>query len=456
MLYSFSDIMMITPEHRTLSARLPITQHTNPPSTATRAPAPIPRGVADYFWGEAARRRALEAELLALFRTWAYGDVLPPAFEYVETLTERANPELQSELYRFVDRDGSALALRADMTIPVARLVATRLHDLPMPQRFCYAGSVFRYADTQAGMQREFWQAGIELIGASEPTADAEVLALTVRALEAAGLPDIRLALGHLGYFHALLSALGLRARAQAALLAAVDRNSEAALIDFLQQTDLPASARAAVAGLPYLSGNNTEELLDRAAGICLTDAMHAALANLRAILQALRSHGLDQRIYLDLTEIHNLGYYTGMTFEALSPRLGFALASGGRYDHLVGTFGAPQPAVGAALILDRLLLALGPDAGAPHPVAPDILVATRGDTRAHAAVAALRRAGLSVAEDLADRSPQSLFDYAQRIGAAVTLDWQEDAFLRLTPAGSEPFRTEDQLVATLVAEVRA
>lgn len=428
----------------------------NPPSSAARRPAPIPRGVADYFWGEAARRRALEAALLALFRSWGYGDVLPPAFEYVETLDQRANPELQSELYRFVDRDGSALALRADMTIPVARLVATRLHDLPMPQRFCYAGSVFRYADTQAGMQREFWQAGIELIGAAEATADAEVLALTVRALETAGLPDIRLALGHLGYFHALLAALALPARAQAALLAAVDRNSEAALVDFLQQTDLPAGARAAVAGLPHLSGNNGADLLARAASLCLDDAMHAALANVRAILQALRGHGLDQRIYLDLTEIHNLGYYTGMTFEALSPHLGFALASGGRYDHLVGTFGASQPAVGAALILDRVLLALRPDAASPHPIAPDILVATRGDARAHAAVDALRRAGLCVAEDLADRAAQSLLDYAQSIGAAVTLDWQNGAFLRLTPTGSEPLPMHDHLAATLLAEVRA
>ncbi len=420
-------------------------------------PAPIPRGVADYFWGEAARRRALEADILALFRAWGYGDVLPPAFEYVETLAQRANPELQSELYRFVDRDGSALALRADMTIPVARLVATRLHDLPMPQRFCYAGSVFRYADTQAGMQREFWQAGIELIGASEAAADAEVLALTVRALETAGLPDVRLALGHLGYFHALLAALALPARAKEALLTAVDRNSEGALIDFLQATDLPAAARAAVAGLPHLSSNDAATLLARADALCLNDAMRAALVNLRAILDALRGHGLDQRVYVDLTEIHNLGYYTGMTFEALSARLGFALASGGRYDHLVGSFGAPQPAVGAALILDRLLLALRPNAAPARPLAPHVLASTQGNADAHAALETLRRAGLRVAVDLAHRDATPLLDYAQLVGVKIVLHWSGAAFQRLRVGSSpESVPVGDALARALLAEVCA
>ncbi|MFZ1768657.1 MAG: ATP phosphoribosyltransferase regulatory subunit, partial [Caldilinea sp.] len=97
----------------------------------------VPTGVADYFWGEAYARRRLEATLLGAFRQWGYGDVVTPAFEYADTLSARGNRELQSELCRFLDRDGSMLALRADMTIPVARLVGTRLHDAPTPQRFC-------------------------------------------------------------------------------------------------------------------------------------------------------------------------------------------------------------------------------------------------------------------------------------------------------------------------------
>jgi ATP phosphoribosyltransferase regulatory subunit len=202
--------------------------------------------VADYFWQEAHRRRQLEGALLAVFRSWGYGDVIPPSFEYADTIARRGSAELQGELCRFLDRDGSILALRADMTIAVARLVGTRLHDWPMPQRFCYAGSVFRDAEPRAGQQREFWQAGIELIGSANHTADAEVLALTAQALQVVGLADFRIVLGQMQYFNGLLQALGLNAAQQTQLQTAVDRNSEAELAAFLAEVALsPALERA-------------------------------------------------------------------------------------------------------------------------------------------------------------------------------------------------------------------
>src|SRR5690606_4841213 len=129
-------------------------------------------------------------------------------------------------MYRFLDRDGSTLALRADMTIPVARLVGVRLHDRPMPQRFCYAGSVFRHTETQAGRQREFTQAGFELIGAAGAAADAEVIALSIAAMTAAGLRDFRLVLGQLHFFHSLLQELKLSPEQTAHLQRAINRNS--------------------------------------------------------------------------------------------------------------------------------------------------------------------------------------------------------------------------------------
>jgi ATP phosphoribosyltransferase regulatory subunit len=404
-------------------------------SPVVRPPAPIPQGVADHFWEQAAARRALEAELLTIFRSWGYADVLPPAIEYAETLNSRANPELQAEIYRFADRDGRMLALRADMTIPVARLVATRLHDVPMPQRFCYAGSVFRYGETRAGRQREFQQAGIELIGAAQAAADAEVMALTVRAIESAGVQDVTLALGHIGYFHALLDSLALPPDATAHLFDAVDRNSDAALAAFLAQTSLGSEQRNVLAQLPHLSGADQAAILSLAERLCLNDGMSSALANLREVLAALQGHGLEEQIFLDLTEVHNLGYYSGVTFEALTPRLGFALASGGRYDHLVGTFGAPQPAVGAALTLDRLLLAATPAAGPAAPLAPDLLVQTHGVRAAALAIDALRAEGRRVALELEGASGAALVEAARRQGIGAVAEWVEGALVQTVVA---------------------
>ena len=392
----------------------------------------IPRGVADYFWAEAEQRRQLEALLLETFRRWGYGDVLPPMFEYADTLSSRANSELQAALVRFQDRDGSTLALRADMTIAVARLVGTRLHDWPMPQRFCYAGSVFRYTELQAGRQREFWQAGIELIGATAPAADAEILALTAKALQRAGLVDFRLVVGQMGYFHGLLQALHLPPDQQRMLHQAVDLNSEAGLADFMRVAALPRAQRRAVEQLPHLSGQNVEAILSQADQLCLNEPMQSAVANMRAICQALASYGLLDVLYLDLTEIHNLGYYTGITFEALAPGLGFPVAAGGRYDHLIGSFGKPQAAVGAAFTLDRILMAKHSATlrhQTPHPIAPDLLVAAQDSAECLAIVEMWRAQGTTVAVDVCARQDNELREMAHQIGSQWVLIWTGNGF---------------------------
>lgn len=401
--------------------------------THQAAPAPvggqIPRGVADHFWQEARQRRELERTLLDCFRTWGYQDVLLPTFEYADTLSARGNLELRAELCRFLDRDGSMLALRADMTIAVARLVATRLHDQPMPQRFCYAGSVFRDVEPRAGQQREFLQAGVELIGSHLPEADAEVLALCAKSLQAAGIDDFRIVVGQMQYFGGLLQALDLTPAQAERLHQAIDRNSAADLAAFLRETPLSPPQADAVQALPALGGRNLAAVLGLAEANALNLTMGAAVENLRAIFRVLAAHGVLDRFVLDLTEIHDLGYYTGISFEALAPGLGFRLASGGRYDDLVGTFGAPQPAVGLAFGLERLLLArqVRQPAAFPLAPAPDLLVSTDNDPAALAAVDAGRELGLHLLVDLEHRRERALCAAARALRAPYALEWVGD-----------------------------
>ncbi len=399
----------------------------------TKPTAHIPSGVADYFWGEAYRRRQLESALLETFRRWGYGDVIPPTFEYDATLGIEANADLRAEMVRFLDRDGGTLALRPEMTTAVARLVGTRLHDWPMPQRFCYAGSVFRYTAPQAGRQREFWQAGVELIGANSPQADAEVLALTIAALDAAGLDDFRIVLGHMGYLRGLLDDLRLPPAQADTLGQAIDRKSEPEMADFLGDVPLTAPQRRTVEALPLLNGPDGETVIAQAHRHCLNPAMHAALENLRTIYAALTAQGIAHRVDLDLAEIRNLGYYTGITFEALVPHLGFSVASGGRYDALVGHFGPNQLAVGVALGIDRLLLALdaqsGDKPGPMRPVPPDILVSANDDPGCLAALARFRAEGKRVMVDVMGRTGAELAAYGAKIGAIDVLTWSANGF---------------------------
>lgn len=402
-----------------------------PGSLTTAAQAQIPRGVADYFWAEAYARRQLEAALLELFRSWGYQDVISPMFEYADTFFHRSSTKLQSELYRFLDRDGSTLTLRADMTIPVARLVGVRLHDRPMPQRFCYAGSVFRHGETQAGRQREFTQAGFELVGAGAPAADAEVIALTIHAMRAANLHKTKLVLGQLQFFHGLLQDLHLTVEQSAHLQRAIDRNSDAELAEFLRITPLRTQQRHTVENFPLLSGPDTPAVIAHADRLCLNYVMHKALANLRDIYRALEAYGVAGDVYLDLTEINNLGYYTGISFEVLIPGVGFSLGGGGRYDHLIGTFGAPQPAVGVALGLDRLLNAqrITNPAAASASTTPHILVATNNSATCIALVNAWRQQGLRVVVSVDENQGEALWHAAQRSGIVLAAMWTGEGF---------------------------
>jgi len=392
----------------------------------------VPFGVADYFWDEASSRQGLLDQLMETFRGWGYGDVIPPMFEFDSTLSAQYDDRLRSGMYRFLDRDGSTLSLRPEFTTPVARLVGARLHDWPMPQRFCYGGSVFRYLEPQAGRQREFWQVGGELFGAPDPAADAEILALTATAMKGADLSAFRLIVGHIRYYRSLLDALKLDPQQTQQLQWALERKSEPLLDDFLRDTPLRTGQRQAVETLPQLEGENVDGILSLAERHIQNRGMHEALQNLRGIVDALGGYDIQDRVIIDLTEIRNLGYYTGVSFEAVTPGLGTAVASGGRYDDLVGRFGPPQPAVGVALGVDRIMVARqrqdGEDAQTGQHRLQPALALPQGSPDALAQVQRLRQAGLHIQVDVNGWPLDAAFAYAAETDLRDVLLW-EDGF---------------------------
>ena len=174
----------------------------------------MPGGVRDLLPGEAHCKRELENNLLQLFRTWGYQEVVTPTFEYYEVLAPALGDLLHDQLYRFIDDRGQVMVLRPDMTTPIARLVSTRLQDQELPMRLCYAANVFR-RESHAGRQREFYQAGVELLGAEGPDADAEIIGLAAEALKLAGVKDFRITVGHVDVLQGLLKGAGFSAAEQ-------------------------------------------------------------------------------------------------------------------------------------------------------------------------------------------------------------------------------------------------
>nr|MBO2478171.1 ATP phosphoribosyltransferase regulatory subunit [Bacillota bacterium] len=273
-----------------------------------------PRGLKDFLPKDAARKRAVESALATTFARWGYAEVITPTVEFFECLALGDGPELVEKMYRLFDREGHQLALRPEVTTPIGRIVATRLKDEPLPLRLYYIANVFRYEEPQAGRQREFWQAGVELVGATGPAADAEVIALAVTALAAAGLKDFRLDIGQVGYFNGLMEGAALSQEERRAIRRALLRRDYVALDEALAQSGLPEGKRRLLRELPRLRGR--EETIARAIELADNPVSREAAENLGAIYAALAAHGVADRVYIDFGMIKDLDYYTGMVLE--------------------------------------------------------------------------------------------------------------------------------------------
>lgn len=357
--------------------------------------------------------RAIERTLAETFARWGYSEIIPPTFEYYELVAAEAGPQLREEMYRFFDRDGRTLALRADFTIPTARIVGTKLFDRAMPLRFFYVGSVFRYEEPQAGVRREFTQAGIELIGAATADADAEAIALAMSALQALGLDDFRFTLGNAAYLHAVMDDLALDPGDDAALREAVRRKNAPALAELLDRVGLDPLRKRAILQIPTLWGDR--DVLERAERTALNEAARSAVEHLRAVTARLEQLGLARYVTLDLAENRGMAYYTGILFEGFVQGLGFSVASGGRYDSLIAHFGPNIPAVGFAIGVERVLMALRARGAAQASVAPDVVAAACED---FSRVQAARAEGRIVEVDILNRDEEALREYARVRGA--------------------------------------
>jgi ATP phosphoribosyltransferase regulatory subunit len=311
---------------------------------------PIPPGTRDVLPDEMRELRAITERMRARFEAAGYGEIHTPALEYEEVL-RRGEERAAGARYRTFDEQGSVLALRSDMTIPIARVVATRYADVEPPLRFCYFARAWRAVDRGVGEPREFLQGGIELIGIRAPEAEAEVVALTIAALEEAGLRRHRIGIGDGSLYRRLLVSLGVPPDQHLRLLECLSGRDLVALDRHVAELGLADREREVLVRLPELRGG--PRVLEGADGL-----VGDAIDGLRALHELLEERGVGDRVIFDLGLVRELGYYTGAVFEIYDPAVGFALGGGGRYDELLGRFGRQLPACGVALDVQRVHLA--------------------------------------------------------------------------------------------------
>lgn len=316
---------------------------------------PIPPGTRDVLPDEMRELRRLHVALIDVFESRGYGEVATPAIEY-DAVLARGDGRTAGSAYRFFDESGDLLALRSDMTLPIARLAASRYATAEPPLRFCYLSNAFRAVRPQRGQMREFVQAGVELIGASAPEGTAEVVEVLEAALDAAGLSRAVIGLGDADLYRQLLAEFGVEGEARDSILARLAMHDLVGLEQELSELDGIADEQVATCvALSQLRGGR--EVLEEARSLGGA-AVERATARIGETYEALVERGAAERVQIDLGLLRDLGYYSGAILEVYDPALGHVLGGGGRYDGLLKRFGLDLPAAGFALYVERLHIA--------------------------------------------------------------------------------------------------
>jgi ATP phosphoribosyltransferase regulatory subunit len=314
----------------------------------------IPPGTRDVLPDEMRELRRLQVAITGAFERFGFGEVGTPTIEYHDVLA-RGDERGAPAAYRFFDERGELLAMRSDMTLPIARLVASRFAQAEPPFRLFYVGSAYRAVRPQRGQMREFAQAGVELVGAEAPDGTAEVVEVLSAALDAAGLARAVIGLGDADLYRQLLDELGVTAETRDRILACLATHDLVGLEAEVDALRLGESQRETLLRLPNMRGG--PQILEQARELG-GEAVGRATRRLTATFEALERRGVAERVNLDLGLLRDLGYYTGAIVEVYDPALGHVLGGGGRYDELMGRFGRPLPAAGFALYLERLHIA--------------------------------------------------------------------------------------------------
>jgi ATP phosphoribosyltransferase regulatory subunit len=347
-----------------------------------RLPSP-PRGFRDILPTEARELHAIERVLSDTFTSWGYVPLEPP-------MVERGGGEAGLDgdrLIRFLDRDGDLVALRPDITTAVARLVAQRYHDATGALRLAYFAPVFREQPAMLGAEREYDQAGVELVGPSGTLADAEVLALLAESLSRCGLRGATIEVGHVGVVRRLFDEL-------------TDDARELVLGD-LRRGDRVGALRRARDGRMANAAIERARTALVARGADVDNIDDDGVKELRSVIQLARELYAGDGAWgvPNLALVPELPYYTGVVFEALHPESGFPIAAGGRYDLLLAAFGAPRPATGFAINVPRLHLALFASGWRPSRERTLVSLIPGAEPRETARIAArLRAKGVAVA----------------------------------------------------------
>lgn len=303
-----------------------------------------PEGTRDLLFDECLAKREAEKRISNIFKRHGYSEVVTTGIEFYDVFSKGSRTVKQEALYKLTDSKGRLIVLRPDSTIPIARLVATRLKDAPIPLRLYYNQPYFENNALLKGHSDEVTQAGVELIGTKSRKADFEVLSLAVEALSSIDPKNFRIEIGNVGVFKELVAQLGVDYETAEQIRYLIVTKNYPALNDLLD-TFGDSDVIRALKELPRLFGK--EEVFERVEKLFVNEKIKSILTDLKYVYELLLTLGIKDNLSVDLGSVNKIDYYTGLTFKGYLAGIGEDVLAGGRYNHLISEFGYDQPATG-------------------------------------------------------------------------------------------------------------
>ena len=316
-----------------------------------------PEGVRDIYSQECSRKRRLQEKLHHVFHQYGFEDIETPTFEYFEVFSKEVGTIPSRDLYKFFDREGNTLVLRPDFTPSVSRACATYFNPEKEVVSLCYTGNTFINNSSFRGRLKETTQMGVERMGDDSPEADAEILAMTVECLLAAGLTEFQVSVGQVDYYKAIFAQTGMSQEEEEELRELISQKNYFGVEELVKSKKMDKSLAKVLSQLPQMFGS--AEVLEKAKALTDNPQALKAVARLEEIYELLKVYGYEKYITFDFAMLSKYHYYTGIIFQAYTYGTGEPLIKGGRYNQLMKHFGKPAASIGFAIVVDNLLMAL-------------------------------------------------------------------------------------------------
>ena len=379
------------------------------------------RGMRDFLPKETAVMKYVEGITRELAELYGFQEIITPLIESYGLLAAKSGEEIRQRMYVFEDLGKRKVALRPEFTASIARLMTTTLRNQPKPVRLYSVGSLYRYDEPQYGRYREFWQSNYELIGATKPEADVEILALTKDLLQRIGLHECHFKIGHVGVVRGILSTEGMKEEDQSRIMQLLDKRQWNDALAWARKLKVSDDCITTLKRILEIRGEDLGRVLKEIGKTVKNyEKATAATENLKEIVSLLREGDMNFNITIEAGFSRGLEYYTGAIYEVTVPQFDISIAGGGRYDRLIELFGGePTPAVGIAHGIDRITLAMEKQQVKPQvPTSKRVMIVSIGEEargKALKIATMLRNAGMSVKLEVMGRTVSRALQDANR-----------------------------------------